>query len=96
MLETTKTFEKDNTIYFEVSYRKATGVLTDPVTPTYIIKDSIGASITNGTPTKKSTGKWFFYYTPTSTGDFTVEFTGTIENYATFIKRKFKVVDVEI
>lgn len=96
MLDTTKTFEKDNTVYFEVKYRNSNSQLIDPGSPTYSIEDSKGIEQTSGTPTEKSTGIYFFYWTPTSTGDYVVIFSGLIQNYSATIRKKFKVVETDV
>jgi len=93
MLSTTRRFRNDNTIYFEASFRKADGTLSDAVTPAYLIENSKGTSQASGTPTKKSTGIYYFFYTPDTVGDFVVEFSGTIETLAAVMRKKFKIYE---
>ena len=96
MLYTTKTFEKGNTVYFEVKYRDSNSQLKDPGTPAYSVENSKGVEQASGVPTKKSVGVYFFYWTPTDTGDFVVIFTGTIQNYTATVRKKFKVVETDV
>lgn len=94
MLDTTKTFENNNTIYFEATFRKANGALSDVITPTYLVENSRGTSQSSGTPTKKTTGIYYVFYTPDTVGDFEIQFSGTIETYTATMRKKFKIVDI--
>jgi len=91
-----KKFQKNNTAYFQCYYRDQVSTLTDPTSPTYLITDINGATITSGTPTKKSTGLWYLFWEPTATGDFVITFGGTIDGDSVKIRRKFKVIETEL
>ncbi len=67
--------------------------LITPSTPLFKIIDIKGATTESGTPNKKSTGIYYYFWTPTDTGDYTYEFTGTMGSYSTTFKRKLKVIE---
>lgn len=93
MLQITPTFEMDNTVYFETSYRNISGVLTDPSNPAYTIKTSRGVEVDSGGPTKRSDGLWYIFWTSSASGDYVLDFTGTIGGYAQKQRVLFKVVN---
>ncbi|MCK4307312.1 hypothetical protein KAW50_03680 [candidate division WOR-3 bacterium] len=88
----TKTFQKDNTAYFECYYRDMQSFKKDPVNPTYVILDIRGNVVTSGIPSKKATGIFYFFWTPTSEGDYLLIFGGSVSGYSVKLRRKFKVV----
>lgn len=90
--DTIKTFETDNTAYFECFFKNPHQVLTDPVNPQWKILDAYGNTTASDTPSKKSTGLFFFFWTPTEPGDYVVEFTGTIQSDAIIIRKPFIVI----
>lgn len=95
MQHTTKTFELGNTIYFECVYRNTYGVLVDPDSPNWSIKNSKGVTQasgdTEGGPYKRSTGLWYIFWTSSDIGDYILEFTGSIGGHDTKIRRPFRV-----
>jgi hypothetical protein len=97
MLHTTKTFENDNTIYFECMYRTAMGVLDDPYNPTWEIKTSRGtvvaSNVTSGGPYKRDTGYWYFFWTPTTVGDYVLTWGGEVRGHSVKIRRPFKIIE---
>ena len=93
MLQITPTFERGNTIYFELSYRNISGVLADPSNPAYTIKTSRGVESDSGGPTKRSDGLWYVFWESSATGDYVLDYTGSIGGYATKQRILFKVVD---
>jgi len=97
MMELIKTFGVDNAIYFECEYRDQNGELADPTSPTWQIKNGVGTVVASSTslggPYKRTTGYWYILWTPTSVGDYSLEFAGTIDDYAVNKKRPFKVVN---
>ncbi len=97
MLQITPTYELGNTIYFEGVYRNISGVLTDPTNPGWTIKTGRGvtsdSSDDSGGPTKRSTGIWYIFWTSSETGDYVLDFTGSIGSYAMKKRILFKVVD---
>jgi hypothetical protein len=97
MMELIKTFNVDSAIYFECEYRDQNGELADPTSPTWEIKNGVGTvvadSSTAGGPYKRVTGCWYLLWTPSLVGDYSLEFSGTIDTYAVNIKRPFKVVN---
>lgn len=96
MLHITKTFENGNTIYFECVYRAIDGTPTDPTTPSWIIKTIKGVTEASGGPLKREDGVWYFFWTPSTVGDYVLTFGGTIESNTIVIKKKFKVVDTRL
>ena len=90
--DTIKKFEVDNTVYFECVYRSADGALYDPVNPTWKITNTKGATTASGSPSKREDGIWYFLWTPVNTGDYLLEFAGTIDENPVIIRRKFKVI----
>lgn len=97
-LSTTKKFEFGNTAYFECSFRNQLSQLEDPTNPIYEIFNVKGESVTSGSLTKKSTGLFYFFWTPTALGDFIVQFKGTLDSdtYLSTIRKKFKVIKTRI
>ena len=97
MLQTTKTFELGNTVYFECVYRNISGILIDPDNPAWKIITSRGvtkaSNVTDGGPYKRSTGLWYIFWTSSEIGDYTLEFSGEIDSYAVKIRRPFKVTN---
>jgi len=93
MLQITPIFEMGNTIYFELDYRNISGVLTDPTSPTYTIKTSRGVSSDSGGPTKRSDGIWYIFWTSSASGDYVLDYAGSIGGYAMKKRILFKVVD---
>lgn len=91
-----KEFEKGNTIYFECTYKDFNGEIVDPTSPAYAIINSAGASQASGTPTKKETGVYYFYWTSASVDTFRVEFTGTIGGQAGVARELFRVIETKI
>ena len=65
MMQTTKTFEVDNTVYFECAYKDTNGVLTDPTNSDWEITTKKGVVVDNATssggPYKRSIGLWYIY-----------------------------------
>jgi hypothetical protein len=97
MQELIKSFAVDSAIYFECEYRDQDGVLADPVTPTWRIKNGVGtivdSNLISGGPYKRTTGCWYILWTPTLVGDYSLEFDGTIDTYAIKVRRPLKVVN---
>ncbi len=91
ILDLTKKFEANNTAYFECFYRSLQHELTTPISPQWKILDAKGNTTASGTPSKKSDGLYFFYWTPTVPGNYVVEFTGTIASDAVKIRKNFIV-----
>lgn len=95
-----KEFEKGNTIYFECSYRDFDGALVDPKegTASYKILDSKGNEEEKETPTRKSKGVYYFYWTSSEVDTYLVEFSGTIgdEEQPGLAREKFKVTQTTI
>ncbi len=85
--------EKDNTAYFGCLFRDQLDQLADPTFSTYKVIDIKGNTIVSGTPIKQTTGSYFFFWSPSSTGDYLVKFEGKINNNLTTWVRKVKVVD---
>ena len=96
MLVTTRTFENENTIYFECTYRDPMGVLGDPYNPAYTIKTSKGTEVDSGSPLKRGNGYWYIFWTPSAVGDYVLEFSGEVKGNNVKIKRPFKVVDPSV
>ena len=90
-LEDIRKFEKGNTTYFECYYRSMTSELADPTDPIYRIYDIKANVVASGVPSKKSTGLYYVYWTPTSAGDYVIEFTGKINTHEVKFREKFKV-----
>ena len=97
MQELIKTFDVDNTIYFECEYRDQDGALADPTSPSWQIKNGVGtvvdSSSLSGGPYKRVTGYWYILWTPSSVGDYSLEFAGTVDSSQVKIRRPFKVVN---
>lgn len=95
MRHITKTFELDNTIYFECVYRTTMGVLIDPDNPSWKITTGNGTvvadNILEGGPYKRSTGLWYIFWTSDQVGDYALEFAGEIDSQAVKIRRLFKI-----
>ena len=95
-LHTTKTFELDNTIYFECGYRTTMGVSVDPDNPAWKITTRKGTavddSVASGGPYKRSTGLWYIFWTSDQVGDYALEFTGEIDGKAVKTRRLFKII----
>ena len=57
MMELIKTFDVDSSIYFECGFRDQDGILADPSSPTWQIKNGVGtvvaSSSTAGGPYKR-------------------------------------------
>jgi len=96
MLHTTKTFENGNTIYFECLYRAINGELTDPTSPAWVIENIRGVEEASGGPLKREDGVWYFFWTPSTVGDYVLTFSGTIESNTVLIKKKFKIIDTRL
>jgi len=92
-LEDVRKFEKGNTTYFECCFRNMTSELDDPTNPTYKIYDIRGNVVASGTPSKKSKGLYFVYWTPIAVGDYIIEFSGTIDTHQVKYREKFKVIE---
>lgn len=99
MLATTKTFELDNTIYFECAYRNTMGVLIDPDNPSWEITTRKGVVVDNsaseGGPYKRSTGLWYIFWTSDQVGDYVLKFTGEMNSHPVIVKRPFKIVKAD-
>lgn len=100
MLETTKTFRLNNTVYFECVYKNTMGVLVDPDNPDWNITNRRGVLIANGTseggPFKRSTGLWYIFWTSEAVGDYVLEFTGEINSHPVIVKRPFKIIKADV
>ncbi len=94
--DTTKKFELGNTVYFECVYQGADGSLSDPTLPTWKIINTKGTTVDSGSPNKRKDGIWYFFWTPTTTGDYILEFAGTIDDSAVLIRKKFKVIQTNL
>jgi len=95
-IELTKKFEKGNTAYFECYFRDMQSFLKDPTNASYTVIDIKGRTITTGIPSKKSTGLYYFFWTPLLTGDFIVQFDGEIDGFKTKMRKKFKVIETSL
>lgn len=93
----TKTFEKGNTIYFECEYRDFNGALVEPGSPAGKIIDSQGNEDV-GSLHKKEDGIYYFYWTPSTSDSYLVEFSGTIgdDNLPGKAREKFIVKETSI
>lgn len=91
-----KTFEKGNSIYFECTYYDFDGVITEPTSPAYKVIDSKGNEEASGTPSKKETGVYYFYWESPNVDDYRVEFTGSIGGQNGVVRQVFKVVETKI
>lgn len=91
-----KEFEKNNSIYFECTYRDFDGAITAPSSPAYKIKDSKGTDVDTGTPVEKETGVYYFYWVSTTVDTYIVEFTGTIGGQAGVARQLFKVTETKV
>jgi len=92
-LEDVRKFEKGNTTYFECYFRSMSSDLKDPDNPVYRIYDIRGNVVASGTPSKKSTGLYFVYWTPVSVGDYVIEFSGIIDSHEVKFRATFKVIE---
>jgi len=93
MLHTTKSFEIGNMIYLECEFRNANGELNDPANSSYTIKDGRNILVATGGLKKRKDGLMYFVWTPFSTGNYTVQFHGTIDTREVTIRKKFRVID---
>jgi len=96
MLDITKKFELGNTVYFECLYRNLDGAPADPANPAWIIKNVKGQTVASGSPNKREDGVWYFLWEPSATGDYLLEFSGTIEDNKVMIRKKFKVIQTRL
>ena len=91
-LSLTKVFELGNSAYFECYYRNMSSELTDPVNPTWTIFDMKASAVATGTPFKKSTGVYYFYWTSSTPADYTLLFAGVVLGQNVEMRRRFKVI----
>lgn len=91
-----KEFEKGNTIYFECTYKDFNGKVTDPTSPAYVIINSKGEEKASGTPQKKGTGVYFFYWTSNAADTYRVQFSGIIGGSPGVARELFKVKETKI
>lgn len=91
-----KKFEKENSIYFECTYRNFDGVVTEPTTPRYMINDTKGNEEASGTPTQKEDGVYYFYWASSVADTYRVIFTGTVGGQNGVARQLFKVVETKI
>jgi hypothetical protein len=89
MLHTTKEFEKDNTILFECLFRDSNGAMYITTSPTYTILDMRDNVISTGTPEEKSTGHYYFAWTSSTIGHYTLIFSGTVSGKQVTIRKPF-------
>lgn len=91
-VEDVRKFEQGNSIYLEAYYQGIDSTVADPSSPAYTVYDIKGNAVKSGTPSKETTGHYFFYWVPSSTGEYIVEFTGTIDTHAVKMREKIKIV----
>lgn len=91
-----KTFEKNNTIYFQCTYRDFDGLITEPQNPLYTIEDSKGNEEAASTPTKKEDGVYYFHWAASVADTYRVKFTGTIGGQAGVTRQIFRVIETQI
>jgi hypothetical protein len=84
-------YHKGDTIRLKASFYTFAGVLADPSTVTCTIYDSGGVVVTTGSATKETTGVFYYDYTTTTKGDFSFEFTGTLETKPILSRDYFSV-----
>ena len=93
-MQNTKTFEVDNTVYFECA-KDTNGVLTDPTDPSWEITTKKGVVEDNtagsGGPYKRSTGLWYVYWTSDTVGDYILTYTGKVNGYNTIVRKPFRI-----
>ena len=85
------TYEYGNTIYFECAFRDLNLNNTDPVNPTYEIRNKLDNVVDSGNLTKKETGIYYVYWTADQEGMLEIICHGTVNGNAVEIKNKFKV-----
>ena len=90
-----KQFEKGNSVYFQCTFYTIRGAKVDPTSPTYSVTDSDSVEVDSGTPTKASTGVYYFYYAPASEGKFVVKFSGTINSQAVIGRSVFDIKETD-
>ena len=91
-----KTFEKNNSIYFECTYRDWNGGVTTPTSPTHKVVDSKGNEETSGIPSLKETGVYYFYWESSEEGTYVVEFRGSIGGQNGIARQLFKIVETKV
>jgi len=82
---------KGDTIRLKASFYTFAGVLADPSAVTYTVYDSDRDVVVTGTATKESTGVFYYDYTTTDVGDYTFEFSGTLETKTILSRDEFSV-----
>lgn len=85
--------EKDNTVYFQETFRQPDGFLKDPGGLLWEILDLKGTKVGSGAMYKKEDGVWYFFWTPSSTGDFLLKVTGRMNAHFIDLRRKIKVLE---
>lgn len=96
MLDILKKFHINDSIYFECLYRNINGFPTDPANPAWTIKNKQGSTVNSGVPYKKADGIWYFFWTPSQVGQYTLIFSGSIEGNSVIIRKVFKVVEIRL
>ena len=91
-----KKFEKDNSIYFECTYKDWNGVVITPTSPTYKVLDSKGAEEATGTPSLKEIGVYYFYWQSSEEDEYVVEFRGVVGGQNGIARQLFKVIETKI
>lgn len=96
MLISEPIFEKDNSIHFKCEFRTIDEQLVDPISPAFKIEDQDGNTIITGTPTRKSTGVYYFYHNLADEGHYIVEFSGTIAGCPVKARKTFQIKETKI
>lgn len=82
------TYYVGDTLLLKCSFYSWAGTLADPTSVTLNIYDvSRTKLVTAATPTKLSTGVYYYYYTPSVEGRQTVEFSGTLATNTTLVRK---------
>jgi len=91
MIELAKGFENKNTIQFTCTYRALDQRISDPSGPAYSVYNIKNQVVQSGEPVRISEGVYGFYFTPTKTGEYVVEFTGGVDSKSLKQRKKFSV-----
>lgn len=90
--------ERGRSIKITGKYYDNGGTLIDPTSPAVAIYNESGTSVTTGTPTKASTGVYYYIWNTTGSttiGIYIAEFTGTNGTYTVADRLPVLVVEME-